>query len=428
MQAASVNIQPSVPPSSSDRPGAPASPRAESESGSGASFRALLNRSVRDLAKREGASDPGKPAIRPQDPESGRALNRRRPLRAEADGATRKTTSNSRDPEPPRDPASRSVRRAGDPIPAEPAATGRMPDGGLAAAGSNHGTISGPRGAVRADAVKDGAESRAPARDRKASARLADEGAAASTAAVNPGPGPSVRRTDPPSPPEETSAESPGTVRRRSERKDAKVSVVDLRMRPANPEAEPGRETGRADDAAPGLKDLHTNGTRTAEGPAPSERTSSPKPATGTGFSDILARHLADPGAQDIVKAAQIVLRDGDTGVIRLRLEPESLGSVKIELKMSEKNITGRIVVETDEARSAFEKSLSGLRDAFTEGGFETASLEVSVGGGQAEGGEDPSGTPEEPFFTERLRGLERSQPAAADTGYARDGTVNLWA
>lgn len=431
MQAASVDIQSSIPPPPAERSAAPAKPGAGSDIRSGVSFRALLARSIRDLVKPNPDSRPGNRAgAGVPMPEAGRVSNRRRALRENANAAAaKKSRAESRDPGLPGDPASPTPRRAGGPGPVDPPEPSvSAPGAGLSAAASNNAAAPVAGSAARDPSGPDGAEARPAARDRKASQPPAEEGAPDSTTAPNPGPGAAARREVPAASSEESAAEGAGTVRRRADRKDAKVSVVDLRMRPANPDSEPGRDASRPDEASPAMKDPHPSGTRTAEGSAPSERAPVPKPAAGTGFSDILARHLTDSGAQDIVKAAQIVLRDGDAGLIRLRLEPDSLGSVKIELKMSEKNITGRIVVETDEARSAFEKSLSGLRDAFTEGGFETASLEVSVGGGQAESGEDPSGTSKEPFFTERLRGLERSQPAAADSGYARDGTVNLWA
>ena len=121
------------------------------------------------------------------------------------------------------------------------------------------------------------------------------------------------------------------------------------------------------------------------------------------------------------------MLRDGDSGLIRLRLEPESLGNVKIELKMTEKNITGRIIVETDEARSAFEKNMAGLKDAFSAGGFETASLEVSVNGGETGGGGNAREDAPEPFFTERLKELDAAVPVATAAVRAESG-VNILA
>ena len=272
----------------------------------------------------------------------------------------------------------------------------------------------------------DAAELRAKSRERKQDSLSRTEDSAA--AAAMPAPKPAARAAEARSPAEEPSVDGPGAGRRRGDRKDLKVSVVDLRMRPENPEAEGGGKPGGTTEGPSTIRENVPAGARQADAPAPADRPSNSKPAQGSGFSDILARHIADAGAQDIVKAAHIVLRDGDSGLIRLRLEPESLGNVKIELKMTEKNITGRIVVETDEARNAFEKSLSGLRDAFAEGGFETASLEVSVGGGQGEGGGDPADSGDGPFFTERLRDFDRSLPAAPDVLYGKDGRVNLWA
>jgi flagellar hook-length control protein FliK len=97
---------------------------------------------------------------------------------------------------------------------------------------------------------------------------------------------------------------------------------------------------------------------------------------------------LRDGGSMDIVRSAQIVLKDGDAGLIRLRLEPESLGGVKIELKMADKQISAKIIVESDLAGEAFRSSLDSLRDAFASSGFETTSIEVEVRDGRAGAGD----------------------------------------
>jgi flagellar hook-length control protein FliK len=144
-------------------------------------------------------------------------------------------------------------------------------------------------------------------------------------------------------------------------------------------------------------------------------------------LSESLAARLRD-GAADIVRSAQVFLKEGDSGVIRLRLEPESLGGVKIELKMTEKQISGKIVVESDIAGEAFRSSLDALKDAFAESGFETTALEVEVRNGMASGsggerggaGEDDGG----PYWSRSLRELEAAVPPAAQT--ARDGVLNV--
>ena len=101
------------------------------------------------------------------------------------------------------------------------------------------------------------------------------------------------------------------------------------------------------------------------------------------------------------------MLKNGDSGLIRLRLKPESLGDVKIELNLSDKNISGKIVVQSDEAKHAFERNMNDLADAFRQGGFDSARLEVSVGSGSQQGNQGTAnGDSGSPFYSGRLRSV----------------------
>jgi flagellar hook-length control protein FliK len=154
----------------------------------------------------------------------------------------------------------------------------------------------------------------------------------------------------------------------------------------------------------------------------------------GPDFQSQLAERMRDAWNGEIVKSAHIVLKDGDSGTIRLRLKPESLGNVKIELNLSDNTISGRIIVESDEAKSAFEKNMNHLADAFTQGGFDSARLEVAVGGGSqggASGHGAGAGDSAGPFYSERLRSAVGSSadPATAVSSYARrGGAVDMFA
>jgi flagellar protein FlbC len=148
----------------------------------------------------------------------------------------------------------------------------------------------------------------------------------------------------------------------------------------------------------------------------------------GKDFQSLLAERMRDQWNGEIVQSAHIVLRDGDAGTIRLRLKPESLGNVKIELNLSDNNISGKIVVESDEAKTAFEKNMNDLADAFKQGGFDSARLEVSVGSGSGGGAQSQGGrgdAPSDPFFSERLRSAVSSpaDPATAASAYAHRGS-----
>jgi flagellar hook-length control protein FliK len=120
-------------------------------------------------------------------------------------------------------------------------------------------------------------------------------------------------------------------------------------------------------------------------------------------FETMLARELGGELSQDIVKQAAIVLRNGDSGTIRLSLKPETLGNVKIRLEMADNKIAGHIIVESDEALRAFEREIHTLEQAFEDSGFEQANLELAMDFRNREDRQwrDEAG----PFFSERFAG-----------------------
>jgi len=225
-----------------------------------------------------------------------------------------------------------------------------------------------------------------------------------------------------------------------------KVSVVDLRLKAARRESDADAGDAKSGTRQPSSESTqaatvsdHGNinagerlgagvGTGNAVAYDPSPKTAA---ASHGSFADSLAARLRD-GAADIVRSAQVVLRNGDVGLIRMRLEPETLGGVKIELKMAEKQISGRIIVESDIAGEAFRSSIDALKDAFAESGFDVRSLEVEVRNGMASGnGTDgrnadngSSGTAEGPYWSRSLRELDAAVPAVSRSG--RDGLLNV--
>jgi flagellar hook-length control protein FliK len=100
---------------------------------------------------------------------------------------------------------------------------------------------------------------------------------------------------------------------------------------------------------------------------------------SGAMLENMLARELHQNFNGDIVRHASVALRDGGEGTIKIALHPETLGNVKIHLEMTENKITGRIVVESEEALNAFRKELSALEQAFKDTGFAAADLNLSL-------------------------------------------------
>lgn len=93
-------------------------------------------------------------------------------------------------------------------------------------------------------------------------------------------------------------------------------------------------------------------------------------------FQQMLAQQIQN-GAQELVKAGSIVLKDNNTGSINMVLKPESLGNVKVSLELSDKILSGQIVVQSKEAFEAFRQNMDTLRQAFQANGFENANLNL---------------------------------------------------
>lgn len=122
-------------------------------------------------------------------------------------------------------------------------------------------------------------------------------------------------------------------------------------------------------------------------------------------FETVLAQELQDNISGDIVRQAQVVLKNGDSGTIRLSLKPESLGTVKVHLEMVENKLIGHIVVESAEVLRAFEREVHSLEQAFRDSGFQTAHLDTRLAGGGGDGADGRRQNTDR-FFSERLAAL----------------------
>jgi hypothetical protein len=126
--------------------------------------------------------------------------------------------------------------------------------------------------------------------------------------------------------------------------------------------------------------------------------------ARTTNFENLLARELSQHLNSDIVQQAQVLLRDGDAGTIKLSLKPESLGIVKVHLEMVENRITGQIIVESNEALRAFDREIQSLEQAFRDSGFSGVSLYTALASDSGQNSEENWQQQENAaFFSERL-------------------------
>lgn len=168
------------------------------------------------------------------------------------------------------------------------------------------------------------------------------------------------------------------------------------------------------------LESIGTEGAAVRTGhTAQTVRAAADSPAQTAGHSAALLRQLREEANAEIVKNARIVLRDNDHGEIRLRLKPEHLGSVRIELYLEEDRIAGHIFVENETVRDAFEENLRYLQQAFAQEGLTAGELDVSVGNGNREDRQQPG----QPHERSRVRELERH---VAGAEISHEGYLNL--
>lgn len=102
--------------------------------------------------------------------------------------------------------------------------------------------------------------------------------------------------------------------------------------------------------------------------------------SSGSNFQAMLQNQI-QANADSFVKAGNIVLKDNNVGEIKLVLHPELLGNVKIDLHLKDNTISGKIIVQTQEAFEAFKESAESLRNAFASSGFEASGFELSFAG-----------------------------------------------
>ncbi len=80
-----------------------------------------------------------------------------------------------------------------------------------------------------------------------------------------------------------------------------------------------------------------------------------------------------------IIKKASVTLKN-DKSEIVIQLKPETLGKVKLKLSVSKGEVSGRLVVESNEVKNIIQNNLSELQQALEENGLALSSLDISLG------------------------------------------------
>jgi hypothetical protein len=223
-----------------------------------------------------------------------------------------------------------------------------------------------------------------------------------------------------------SAAQAPGGARAAATpRPEPGIHVVDLRKRTADKASEGASSPQKAAQTVLAAKEPGTLFIQQAGAPkdggveVPRKVVAAPTVTPQSGLE-----RFREMAGSELVRAANLVLRDGG-GEIRLVLKPESLGSVRIRMNLVDNKIEGRIIVDTSAVKQVIDQNIDTLGRALTAGGFQTASLQVSVGGQNANNGRQMQ---EPPTGVRRAvaQGFERNVPGVESLSMG-DLLVNLF-
>jgi flagellar hook-length control protein FliK len=85
------------------------------------------------------------------------------------------------------------------------------------------------------------------------------------------------------------------------------------------------------------------------------------------------------PAIQQIVKAVQLISEQGESEV-RLKLQPPELGHLLVQLRVTNGDVSVRMLAENVQAQHVLREHLAELKSAFADQGFQVNDLDVALG------------------------------------------------
>ncbi|MBD3420585.1 MAG: hypothetical protein GF398_10760 [Chitinivibrionales bacterium] len=140
---------------------------------------------------------------------------------------------------------------------------------------------------------------------------------------------------------------------------------------------------------------------------------------------DTVFKNIEKAVMNQILNQVTTALKTG-LNEVRLTLRPESMGEVKLKIRIQEEIVVARINVENTQVKAIVESNLPQLRDALTEHNLRMGSFQVSVDNGSAEEGSHQSTDREgkahgavvhDSQSREPLEAAESAVAAGSDTG-----------
>lgn len=127
------------------------------------------------------------------------------------------------------------------------------------------------------------------------------------------------------------------------------------------------------------------SGEAAGEGQTAAAVRETPAQSASGDFQYVVEEPVTADQAMDVVVESLQGARDGEYA-ITLRLQPEHLGEVKIQLQLTGREVQTRFEVTTPEARQLLQQHGELLREDLQEAGFTLSGFTVSTGGGTHQG------------------------------------------
>lgn len=122
--------------------------------------------------------------------------------------------------------------------------------------------------------------------------------------------------------------------------------------------------------------------------PGPSQQPTGSTPISSVALHLPSGMTVPDGTVVDQIIARFSVNKQLETGTVNLRLYPQELGELRLEIKVAQDNIKAHIVAQSPQAQEMIDRHLPRLREALEQQGLHLQQVEVSVAAHGQTGGE----------------------------------------
>jgi flagellar hook-length control protein FliK len=127
----------------------------------------------------------------------------------------------------------------------------------------------------------------------------------------------------------------------------------------------------------------------------------------------------------DIVQNARIVVRDSRNGSFSIKLHPESLGRVNVNLNLEHGVIVGKFLVDTTEAKALMLENINSITDRLNEAGISVGEFHVNVRDENKPHFNDEYNT-ENYFYNSPSQAISAGLEYETNSLYAHNGEIDL--